>query len=165
MKKIIFYFIVLIGISSQVNAQTFCHTPATVPDLLQQISPARLAAPSSNYVLRIFVHVMRRSNGTGGQSQADVTQGLNFVVADFATHGICVSLLGSDEIWNDGYYNMSDPSGDGNGDGVEQEVAENWLTEAIAPHVVILFVIHHRILKHFRSMAVHGMEIPVPAVL
>src|SRR5438105_10817675 len=117
MKKIIFYFIVLISISCQVHAQSFCATPGTAPDLLQQISSSALTVPSNNYVLRIFEHVMRRSNGTGGQSQADVTQGLTTVVADYAPQGICVSLLGSDEIWNDGYYNMGFPAIDGNGDG------------------------------------------------
>ena len=110
MKKIIFYFFILTDISSQMHAQSICATPGNVPDPLQSIGARALATPSNNYVLRIFVHVMRRSNGTGGQSQADVTQGLNTVVADYAPHGICVSLLGKDEIWNDSYYNMGFPT-------------------------------------------------------
>jgi hypothetical protein len=131
MKKIIFYLIVLAGISCQGYAQSFCATTDATPNLLQQIPSARLAAPSNNYVLRIFVHVIRRSNGTGGQSQADVTQGLNTVVADFASHGICVSLLGSDEIWNDTYYNMSSFSRDLNGDGKFDNFSPNSHSNAI----------------------------------
>src|SRR5262249_43973481 len=79
----------------------------------------------------IFVHVVRRSNGTGGQGQGDVAQGLNTVVADYAPQGICVSLLGSDEIWNDSYYNMSDVGSDGNGDGKFDDFSPNSHSNAI----------------------------------
>src|SRR5581483_5648418 len=112
MKKIILYSIIGICISCQVRAQSICATPGNTPDLLQQLPPTRLAVASSNYVMRIFIHVIRRSNGTGGQGQADVAQGLNTVVADYAPQGICVSLMGSDEIWNDTYYNMGWPAVD-----------------------------------------------------
>src|ERR1700749_4256276 len=105
MKKTILFCIVLACAGARLQAQSFCSTPGTAPDLLQQISPANRLAPSSNYVIMVFVHVMKRSNGTGGQSPAAVTQAVNFLVTDFQAQNICISLLGQDEILSDSYYN------------------------------------------------------------
>lgn len=99
----------------------FCAMHSNVSDILKTIPQNQLRSSSGNYVLRIFVHVMRRSNGTGGQTQQGVDSALSFLVSDFELHNICFSLLGQDEILNDTYYNYSSISNfstDCNGDGI-----------------------------------------------
>lgn len=133
MKKIIFFCLLLTGALTESHAQSFCGTPGNTPDFLQQIPSSAFTVPSSNYVLRVFTHIMRRSNGTGGQTQADVNTGLAIAAADFEAQGICLSLLGGDEIWNDTYYAYSFGSLvlDGNGDGKFDNFSPNSHANAI----------------------------------
>ena len=131
MKKIFLYYALLLGLSIAARGQTICSTPEQVPNFLETIPPQQFATPSDNYVLRVYAHIIRRSNGTGGQTQAAVIQGLNIAAADFLPHGICISLLGIDEIWNDTYYNMSNFSIDNNGDGKFDNFSPNSHSNAI----------------------------------
>jgi len=55
--------------------------------------------------LRLYVHVIRRSNGTGGQSSSSVNQALSFLAADFNPHGISFDWNGNiDYIDDDSHY-------------------------------------------------------------
>jgi len=93
----------------KISAQTFCHTPATSSNI--ELFRSFLTSKKSTtvydyYELRIYVHVIRRSNGTGGQSVNDVNTALSFLNSDFNQHGIYFILQGNiDYIDNDIYYN------------------------------------------------------------
>lgn len=59
-------------------------------------------AAGTNYTIRIWVHVIRETNGTGGQSDAEVTQALDIMEQDYTPHGICFVEVGRSEIWQSG---------------------------------------------------------------
>ncbi|MCL1942445.1 MAG: zinc-dependent metalloprotease [Candidatus Azobacteroides sp.] len=90
-------------------AQDFCSTNSNVPDFLQTISQNQLrsANADNSYVVRIFFHIIKRSNGTGGQTQTEVNTAFNTLQSDYQPYGISFELLGTDEIWNDNYYNVN----------------------------------------------------------
>jgi hypothetical protein len=131
MKKIILCWMLCIWGSGELYAQTFCATPSNVPDILQQIPQRRLLQPSNNYVVRIFVHIIRRNDGTGGQSMPDVEQALSILVGDYEAQSICISLLGIDEILNTTYYDQSIFISDGNSDGKFDNFSPNAHNNAI----------------------------------
>ena len=87
------------------RGQSFCGTPYQLPNQIANLPPTQLN--NGPYTIRVFVHVIRTSAGTGGQTSAEVTQALNILAADFGLHNICFSLLGSDFINNDGYFNFN----------------------------------------------------------
>ena len=62
----------------KISAQTFCFTPAYSSNIDLFASSFKSAAVQEYYELRIYVHVIRRSNGTGGQAVSDVNTALDF---------------------------------------------------------------------------------------
>ncbi|OJV25454.1 MAG: hypothetical protein BGO32_00070 [Bacteroidetes bacterium 37-13] len=100
-----------------IKAQDFCTTNSDVEDFLQSIPQEYYKSGSNAYVIRVFIHIIRRSNGTGGQTIAEVNTALNTIVVDYAPYNICFSLLGIDEIHNDNAYNKTAFANDNNGDG------------------------------------------------
>lgn len=130
MKTAILLVLALLPVANIV-AQSFCGTPSHMPDRLASVSSSAFIAGQPYYVIRVFLHVMRRSNGTGGQTAAEVTAGLNYLVNDYQAQNICISLLGKDEIWNDTYYSFSSFTTDGNGDGKFDNFSPNSHANAI----------------------------------
>lgn len=95
---------------SQLYSQTFCLTPPTsnYSGFNQSILNMDEEGP---FYLRIYVHVIRQSDGTGGQSVSDVYEALSYLDQDYNSHNIffvwdCVI----DYIDNDGYYNSQGTS-------------------------------------------------------
>lgn len=115
----------------KVNAQNFCATGSNVPDILQTISPAQFQIVQDTYTVRIFIHVIRRSNGTGGQTLNEIEAALNVLNADYEAHNIYFSLQGIDEITDDNVYNRTNFSGDNNGDGKFDNFSPNSHADAI----------------------------------
>lgn len=81
----------LLGSTSMVNAQGFCTTDAYSEN--SSFEPLIQLQNESNYSgdplhLRIYVHVIRNSNGVGGQTQQNVQDALAFLDEDFNSHGI-----------------------------------------------------------------------------
>lgn len=130
MKKVIYLLICLL-IQQVSFAQIFCGTNSNVPNILQQIPQSKLSPPGNAYVIRVFIHVIRRSDGSGGQSQQAVQEALNDLVEDYEPHNICISLLGQDEIDNDTYYNQTLFTTDANGDGKFDNFSPNAHPNAI----------------------------------
>ena len=116
-------------ITLNINAQNFCMTDSDSPDLLQGISQYQTV--ENTYTIGIFFHVIRKSNGTGGQTQAEVSTALNILNSDYANHGINFSLLGIDEINDDATYNRTNFFSDNNGDGKFDNFSPNSHPEAI----------------------------------
>lgn len=77
----------LISLSS--IAQSFCHTPA-LPQSVEGVSKSSRTVYNSNshYFLKIYFHVLRASNGTGGVSSSVVQQAFNMLNSDFNVYNI-----------------------------------------------------------------------------
>ena len=101
-------FFVLI-VFQEVKSQTFCFTPTN--SVNSEFDPASLRSVNvaESYCLRIYVHVIRRSDGTGGQTESEVNEALNFLDIDFNPHNIYFHWDGViDYIDDNSYY--SSPS-------------------------------------------------------
>ena len=104
MKKIIILSFLLLWIYN-LNAQTFCFTPQNSSNIDAFSSLLKSANVAESYTLRIYIHVIRRTNGTGGQSEGEVDQAIGFLNSDFNPHGIYFQREGNiDYIDNDSYY-------------------------------------------------------------
>jgi len=116
--------------------QDFCFTNSNVPDFLQTIPKSRYVPARSNdtYIVRIFFHIIRRSNGTGGQTPQEVDAAFNILQSDYQPYGICFFLVGVDEIRDDNTYNNDNPAffvPNKNGDGKFDNFAPNAHSDAI----------------------------------
>lgn len=107
-------------------SQDFCFTNSNIPDFLQTVSQSKYVKTRADdtYVLRVFFHIIKRSNGTGGQTQTEVENAFDLIQSDYNRYGICFELLGTDEIRNDDFYNGNinfacnlNGNGDCDGDG------------------------------------------------
>lgn len=106
--KILGVCLILLSINLFSQDGNICRTPSDVPDFLGSIPPDKLKSThDGEYVVRVFVHFMRKSNGTGGESVANMNTALNILKNDFAPHHICFSLAGTDIINNDYLYDQS----------------------------------------------------------
>lgn len=86
----------------------FCFTPSDIPDYLQTISTDQLQLPPAvSCCIRIFIHVMRKSDGTGGQTTAEVNEAIRVLKSDFVSHNICFNEVGRDFVDNTADYNKS----------------------------------------------------------
>ncbi|MDR3046081.1 MAG: zinc-dependent metalloprotease [Bacteroidales bacterium] len=117
MKKIIYFFSILLFYYSIAFSQDFCVTTPSVSNILQSISPSELKSSGDSYVIHIYIHIIRKSNGTGGQTLLEVNTAVNTLITDYSQHNICFSLLGIDEIMDDDIYNRSAFGTDDNNDG------------------------------------------------
>jgi hypothetical protein len=115
----------------EIKAQSFCATVSDVPDILQTIPPAQFQIVQNTYTVRIFLHIIRRSDGTGGQTLNEIETALSILNTDYEAHNITFSLLGIDEIKNNEIYNRTSFSGDNNGDGKFDDFSPNSHSEAI----------------------------------
>lgn len=70
-----------------VNSQSFCTTPFN-SDLSDLNLAIRNMDEQGPFYIRIYVHVIRKSNGAGGQSVPDVYQALSYLDLDFNPHNI-----------------------------------------------------------------------------
>jgi hypothetical protein len=130
MKKIRWWWLVFsIIICLKIDAQNFCLTSSDFPNVLQGTPQYQII--ENTYTIRIFFHIIRKSNGTGGQTLTEVNTALNVLNSDYAAHGINFSVLGMDEIKDDVTYNRTSFSSDNNGDGKFDNFSTNSHPEAI----------------------------------
>jgi hypothetical protein len=106
--------------------QSNCDTPAftdeDTPECFEGSGKCRLdnfepfangqcnTANNDLIVVRAYVHLVRRSDGTGAQSMSMVNQSLNILVDKFSPHGILFSFEGIDFVDNDILYNYNPDS-------------------------------------------------------
>ncbi len=97
--------------SIKAQTQTFCNT-VPGPDAVGDLSGyGNFGNTSGPYFLRIYVHVIRRSDGTGGQTPEQVREALASLDQDFNPHNIFfVWDCEIDYIDNDTYYNSNGTS-------------------------------------------------------
>ena len=98
--------LVVLFVLSNFYAYGFCLTPPSASDFLQTIPlKDRVSFQSDEVVIvNLYFHIIRRADGTGGQTLAEVEKAFNLLQDDFRPHGICFNLLGIGEILDDDYY-------------------------------------------------------------
>ncbi|MFY7988831.1 MAG: M43 family zinc metalloprotease [Flavobacterium sp.] len=106
-RKLFFLTVLLLLSISNIFGQQLCHTPAqTNNGFLNKSSYLRSAFNNNSYCLKVYFHVIRRSDGTGGQTVAAVNQAFQLLNQDFNPHNISFSWDNSiDYINNTSYYN------------------------------------------------------------
>lgn len=88
------------------SLQTFCHTPNHSNNQFLNTMMRSSALNDNSYCLKIYMHVIRRTNGTGGQTVDAVNQAFQILNDDYNPHNISFNWDGViDYIDNDSYYN------------------------------------------------------------
>jgi hypothetical protein len=108
--KRIFTVLLLFLLIWNIKADDYCkiiHTP-TEENTSNKIRALNLINTDGPYTVRLFFHIIRHSDGTGGQTVEAMNSGLNYVKNDFAPHNIKFTSLGYDFINNDAYYYHAD---------------------------------------------------------
>jgi len=89
------------------SAQTFCHTPNHSKNQFLNTMMRSSTLSDNSYCAKIYMHVIRRTNGTGGEPIYAVNQAFQILNDDFNPHGISFNWDGViDYIDNDSYYNV-----------------------------------------------------------
>ena len=106
---LIFFF--LLNFLFSVRSQEICFTQAN-PDNLLSYNDNDYLLPNFgtlNFCVKIYIHVIRRYDGSGGQSVANVNTAIGFLNMDFNPHGIYFNWDGSiDYINTKDYSNASE---------------------------------------------------------
>ena len=90
---------------NSVLGQNFCFTPSTSSNLSLNSSYQMKSSNNNSYCLKIYFHVIRRSNGTGGQTNESVSEAFNILNQDFNPQNISFNWDNQiDYIDNDSYY-------------------------------------------------------------
>lgn len=144
MKSLKYYLLIVLFVFSQFSilAQSnqkldFCRTGGNFQDILTTRNPllttpqTLLAVVQNSYGIRVFIHVINRSNGTGGQTPQEVSNAYCTIQTDYAPYNIGFVLLGTDQINNDTYYNKSSFVLDNNNDGKFDDFYPNSHSNAI----------------------------------
>lgn len=85
------YLIVIALISGYCYSQTICSTPSETTKLATESmkkAMTRSGGDTLRHYLKVYFHVIRQSNGTGGQSYSNVTTAYNTLQNDFNPHRI-----------------------------------------------------------------------------
>ncbi len=99
-------FFALFGLNlNSAQAQDFCLTPSNSDNLYQYRGMDHLLPDYNtyNYCVKIYIHVIRKDNGTGGQSISNVNTAIGFLNMDFNPHGIYFNWDGNIDYINDTY--------------------------------------------------------------
>jgi len=87
-----------------VQGQTFCETESPEQDRLEQIGMTGYAQTLDQVIIRIWLHIIRDSNGNGGLTWDQATNAITIIASDYEEGGIYFFMDGSDEIHDDYYY-------------------------------------------------------------
>jgi len=104
-RKLILIGLCIIWNFNFVFGQNFCFTPSTSSNLSLNSSYQMRSSNTNSYCLKIYFHVIRRSNGTGGQTNESVSEAFNILNQDFNSQNISFNWDNQiDYIDNDNYY-------------------------------------------------------------
>ena len=81
---------VYFGLSSTVKSQEFCATPAesTNRGMVEYFDMYGIDYSAYYFCVKIYIHVIRKSDGTGGQTVSDVNTMMGYLNMDFNPHKI-----------------------------------------------------------------------------
>jgi hypothetical protein len=88
MKKKLILIGFLIWNFNSVFGQNFCLTPDTSTNMNVNLSDQMRGLNNNSYSLKVYFHVIRRKDGTGGQTNVSVRQAFNILNQDFNPHNI-----------------------------------------------------------------------------
>lgn len=112
MKQKLFYLVVflLCLLSKDLFGQQLCHTPTqTNNNFFNKSTYLSTYSNNESYCLKVYIHVIRRSDGTGGQTVSAVNQAFQILNQDFSPHNISFSWDNTiDYIDNTTIYNNPD---------------------------------------------------------
>lgn len=101
-------FFITIGAYGQTSTQMICQTSATTSNinlLLNTVYSLNSVQNNEHYCLRVYFHVIRKSNGLGGQSVSAVEQAFQILNEDYIPHNISFYWDNNiDYIDNNSYY-------------------------------------------------------------
>ncbi|WP_375578422.1 T9SS type A sorting domain-containing protein [Marivirga tractuosa] len=60
---------------------------------------------NSAKIINIYVHVLKKTDGTGGLTNTQVSDWIDLLCQDFSVHNIAIRLIGQSDIRNTSYYN------------------------------------------------------------
>lgn len=108
MKKIYLLLCFLTSCLAVQAQNQICYATGQLSSSLETTVKAN-ASPMGNcsYSVRVYFHIVRRSNGTGGQSSSIINTILNNLSTAFSPQGISFQSLGYDQINNDSFFNMN----------------------------------------------------------
>lgn len=110
-----FVITIIMGmISLSSIAQSFCHTPALPQPVGEKIvgkSSRSVYNSNSHYFLKVYFHVLRASNGTGGVNSSVVQDAINILNNDFNPHNIYFGWDGDIDPINDSSNYLSPSEG------------------------------------------------------
>lgn len=104
----VYLLLLLIIQSSFINAQELCTTPTEMNSApREQFTDGVNERSTSNYLIKVYFHVIRKTNGSGASVvQNNVQTAFNTLNTDFNPHGIYFTWDNTiDYINNDSYYN------------------------------------------------------------
>ncbi len=84
-----------------------CETIAPEEDYLLQQGITSYSPQLQSVTVRIFIHVIRQSDGSGGLTTQEVADAIDLMETDFLSRDIYFTEVGSDSIDNDNYYNFN----------------------------------------------------------
>src|SRR5271157_5193929 len=86
-KKYFLIIILLIFIIDTIFifSNDFCKPPKCNVELLKYLRNNKVLSLADNYVVRIFIHIIRQNDGSGGQTQNEVNNAINILIADYIT--------------------------------------------------------------------------------
>lgn len=91
-KLLFFTLTMLIMINVKSFGQQLCQTPSnTTNEFLGKSALLRTANNDNSYCLKVYFHVVRRSDGTGGQTVSAINQAFQILNQDFNPHNISFS--------------------------------------------------------------------------
>jgi hypothetical protein len=111
--RLLFIVFLANGIFAPMFGQDMCQTPVNTTNLAYNIFNSSNFGNSSYApkILRVYFHVIRRTDGSGGYLQYEVKQAFDILNSDFGGSGITFSWDGCiDYIDNDSYHNSSTSS-------------------------------------------------------
>lgn len=105
MKRKLLLIGLLIWNLNSIFGQSFCSTAATSNNLSLNTNFQMKSKNKNSYCLKVYFHVIRRSNGTGGQLVSSANEAFDILNQDFNTHNISFSWDNQiDYIDNDNFY-------------------------------------------------------------
>ncbi|MDO8550392.1 MAG: M43 family zinc metalloprotease [Ignavibacteria bacterium] len=105
---ILLTFIFLSFFWLEIKAQTIweCATEGPPTDLLKSLGITTYDPELETVTIRFYIHIIRRSDGTGGLTSTQVTNAINIMKADYEERNIYFYKKGESSINNNTYFNF-----------------------------------------------------------
>lgn len=109
-----FYIVIafaLVAFTNNIEAQTKigevwkCNTVETLVKLKSETNISELSVDMSPKIVNTFFHILRRNDGSGGLTQAQVNNWISVLCNDYFEHQIHINVIGQSNLNNTTFYN------------------------------------------------------------